>query len=281
VRVLFLVAMLLAPAAAWGQDMKAAQAHFKDGVRFQGEGRYDEAIASYEKAYEISRLPDLVFNIAQCQRLKGDAPRALEQYRRYLALDPNGRGSAEAKQHLATLEKVEAERLRAEELARQRQAAEEARQRELDEAKRLAAEERRRAEAEARRREEAEEARRTDLMRERRERRAQTFRVAGIASAGTAALLVGAGVVFALRASGLQSDAEAAVAGGRWDPRVEDLIAEGELANTLTVVFAASGAALLVTGGVLYLVGGRSPVDAVTVAPLHDGGAALVVSGRF
>ena len=44
--------------------------------------------------------------MAQAYRLKGDRPRALEMYRRYVALEPNGRGAPDARIRIAELERA-------------------------------------------------------------------------------------------------------------------------------------------------------------------------------
>ena len=59
---------------------------------------YDVAIGEFKQAYELSREPALLFNIAQSYRLKKDYEQALNFYRTYLALDPDApnRRDAEA-----------------------------------------------------------------------------------------------------------------------------------------------------------------------------------------
>ncbi|HEY2902017.1 MAG TPA: tetratricopeptide repeat protein [Polyangia bacterium] len=50
-------------------------------------GRFREAMADYQLAYQTEPLPGFVFNIAQCYRNLDDYDRASFFFRRYLALD--------------------------------------------------------------------------------------------------------------------------------------------------------------------------------------------------
>jgi tetratricopeptide (TPR) repeat protein len=52
-------------------------------------GRFDDALADYQAAYQAKPLPAFLFNIAQCYRNLGNYERAQFFYRRYLALDPH------------------------------------------------------------------------------------------------------------------------------------------------------------------------------------------------
>src|SRR4029077_13425175 len=52
-------------------------------------GRFSEALADYQSAYEAQPLPPFLFNIAQCYRNMQNYERARFFYRRYLALDPH------------------------------------------------------------------------------------------------------------------------------------------------------------------------------------------------
>jgi hypothetical protein len=80
-----------------------AKAHFKQGTSYQQAGMLDDAIVEYEAAYALVPEADFLFNIAQCHRLKGDRPKALDYYRRYLEAAPDGKGNAEAREHIVTL----------------------------------------------------------------------------------------------------------------------------------------------------------------------------------
>jgi hypothetical protein len=83
--------------------VKQAKVHYRQGMAFHQSGRYDDAIQEYRAAYELIPQPELLFDIAQAYRLKGDRSTAIEYYRRYLDVAPNGRVHDKARAHLASL----------------------------------------------------------------------------------------------------------------------------------------------------------------------------------
>jgi tetratricopeptide (TPR) repeat protein len=66
-------------------------------------GEYDQAIPLFRRAYEISRAPALIFNIAQAYRLGGDCHRALEAYRQFLRMASDAGLRATAERHSESL----------------------------------------------------------------------------------------------------------------------------------------------------------------------------------
>jgi tetratricopeptide (TPR) repeat protein len=73
---------------------------YNDGQRAYDAGRFDDALAAWQKSYALSKLPGLLFNIAQAYRLRawsGDCTKAIDAYRRFIAVDPRSelRGAAE------------------------------------------------------------------------------------------------------------------------------------------------------------------------------------------
>jgi tetratricopeptide (TPR) repeat protein len=60
-------------AMAQTQVEQQARSYSASGMAAYRQGRYDEALASFKRAYELVRVPLLLFNIAQAYRLKGDA----------------------------------------------------------------------------------------------------------------------------------------------------------------------------------------------------------------
>jgi hypothetical protein len=69
-----------------------------------GLGHYAEAASLYEKAYEATADPALLYNAARTHQLAGDSDRALELYRNYLRLYTKGEQRAMVKQHIAEIE---------------------------------------------------------------------------------------------------------------------------------------------------------------------------------
>src|SRR5262249_55516124 len=70
--------------------------HYKNAQRAHDAGEYELAIREYQAAYAINPLPLLLFDIGQVYRLIGNAEQAETYYRKYLALEPNGRASPAA-----------------------------------------------------------------------------------------------------------------------------------------------------------------------------------------
>ncbi len=148
---------------------KEAQKQFDLGRKYQDLGKFDEAVAEYQRAYDLVPAPPMLFNIGQAYRLKGDARKALEFYEKFLGVQPNGAGTSEARKHIKTVrqqiavEDANAARAKAEaeaEAARRAAAAEvEAARKREAEAARREAEARRTAEvnAESRKKLQAEE----------------------------------------------------------------------------------------------------------------------------
>jgi tetratricopeptide (TPR) repeat protein len=76
-----------APAAGAAAD-KQAREHFQNAENSFNLGRFPDALADYQAAYEAKPLPGFLFNIAQCYRNMQSYDRARFFFRRYLALDP-------------------------------------------------------------------------------------------------------------------------------------------------------------------------------------------------
>jgi outer membrane biosynthesis protein TonB len=77
---------LSAPAAA--EDRAAAREHFLKGTKFFDLGKFDEAIAEYEAAYQIKDDPVLLYNLGQAHRLANHVQQAVHFYRAYLSKVP-------------------------------------------------------------------------------------------------------------------------------------------------------------------------------------------------
>ncbi len=85
-----------------------ARDHFKQGRAHQDARAYDLAIVDYQAAYALAPMPEMLFNIGQCYRLKGDAVRARVYYERYLQQVPAGGASADARAHIAAMRSPDA-----------------------------------------------------------------------------------------------------------------------------------------------------------------------------
>jgi len=113
-------ALLCAAPPTWGAPAAApadaahreeAKAEFNQGNVAYNLGKYDEAIAHFEKAYSLSRVPEILFNLGQCYRKVWEADkkselarRALHYYQALVREAPQSRVRADADQFIAELE---------------------------------------------------------------------------------------------------------------------------------------------------------------------------------
>ncbi len=71
------------PAELSPQDARARDL-FREGDELYSQGRYEEALANFEEAYELSQRPLLLYNIANAQERAGDWDEAVVTLERYL-----------------------------------------------------------------------------------------------------------------------------------------------------------------------------------------------------
>ena len=93
------------PRRAWPWKHGRAEHHLgsRGGV---SPGTLREAAAKYEAAFALRPDPALLYNAAQSHRLAGNKPRALELYRDYVRLYPDGASAEDARGHVSALKKV-------------------------------------------------------------------------------------------------------------------------------------------------------------------------------
>ncbi len=98
------------PAAAQGDEDSEARGLFLAGeAAFQG-GRFEEALEHFERAYELSERPELLYNIGTtAERLRIDA-RAIEAYERFLEQLPESSLRANVEGRLRLLREQEQQR---------------------------------------------------------------------------------------------------------------------------------------------------------------------------
>ncbi|MGB0034894.1 MAG: tetratricopeptide repeat protein [Candidatus Acidiferrales bacterium] len=67
-----------------------AEDHYYAGIDCFGEGKFDEAIAEYDRAIELDpKFADALHGLAQAYYAKKDFDRTIETAKRILALDPD------------------------------------------------------------------------------------------------------------------------------------------------------------------------------------------------
>jgi tetratricopeptide (TPR) repeat protein len=113
VTALAVVAMIAsaAPAragAAEDAQTKIAKKHFYAGEKLFALGRFSDALAEYEAAFDAKPLPAFLFNIGQCHRNLHDYDAAIFSYRKYLSLLPDAPNRAEVEDLVRELEDAQA-----------------------------------------------------------------------------------------------------------------------------------------------------------------------------
>lgn len=71
------------------QQMQAAKDFFAKGQALYAEGNYEAAWFEFSSAFEMAKLPDLLFNIARCEAKIGRSADAAKHYREFLQQSPN------------------------------------------------------------------------------------------------------------------------------------------------------------------------------------------------
>ena len=82
---------------------RAAMEHFRRGTRAYDLGRFLEAAAEYEKAYEMKESPALLYNLGQAYRGAGEHQKALNAYRAYLRNEPDAANREEVSHFIEAL----------------------------------------------------------------------------------------------------------------------------------------------------------------------------------
>lgn len=81
--------------------------HYEAGKRLFLARRYTEALQEFRRALAVAPRPEVLYSMAQAQRMLGDCPGAVETYRAFLAGQP---GEPLAEYARANIERCEAER---------------------------------------------------------------------------------------------------------------------------------------------------------------------------
>lgn len=219
------------PAAAQTRgQIRRARALFDRGLRQYDRHRYEAALRTFTRAYQLAPAAPVVYNIAQCHVALGREDRAVESYRLFLQLAPDAPNRAEVERKIRQLERhIAAERHR----EQQRVAAEVRReQREIVDSETL-----------EQAREDEEEAGRGGHV-----------RLVTWITLGTGILVTGAGVLFHLDAVAQQDELD--------DPQLDcrraigrcrDIVESGDRSAMLRTVLLPLGGAVIVTGVVMMI----------------------------
>jgi tetratricopeptide (TPR) repeat protein len=105
---LFLVLAMLVATPALADDTANAKELYDRGVNYYGLQHWDMALEAFEAAWSIRHDPELMFNIAQCQRMLGQHAKARVSYRMFLAsADPSSSAAALARRQAQEMEEAE------------------------------------------------------------------------------------------------------------------------------------------------------------------------------
>jgi tetratricopeptide (TPR) repeat protein len=94
-RALAIAAILLAASSARADETSAAKEIYERGVRYYNLGQFEDALDAFRSIYSIDR-PQLLFNIAQCQRQLKQYEAAARSYHAFLASSPGSDDAATA-----------------------------------------------------------------------------------------------------------------------------------------------------------------------------------------
>ncbi len=233
---LVLACLALAP-GAWAQEpeqgeLASADKLLREANEDYAAKRYDAAIDAYQAAYELTKAPGFLYNIAQAHRLARHCRLAIQFYERFLAEDPQTPLREKVGGFVSEMWTCVQE----EERAKEQPAPEAAT--EIEERPVVVS-------------------------------RSGTspWRWVGVATAGLGVSVLAVGGYYALDAK----DASDKVSGlrGEWDPSLED---GGKRSERLAAVLSATGAALAVGGIVMAIFAdGEDEPGGLAVTPSHDG----------
>jgi tetratricopeptide (TPR) repeat protein len=82
-----------------------ARRHFDSGVAYLEESDYDNALKAFQKAYELSKRPEILLNVATVHERRSDLPAAVAALKGYLEADPQGQHAETVKLRIQNLEK--------------------------------------------------------------------------------------------------------------------------------------------------------------------------------
>jgi tetratricopeptide (TPR) repeat protein len=254
------------------QELASARAHFKAAEAAKARRDYQTAIAEYLAAHELFQDPEFFFDVGEVYRLAGDEPSALTYYRKYLDLEPSGRGAAAARTAVDELRRS----IAAKQVAAKRAAEDEARRKAAEDARRKADEDaaRRAAEDEARRKSPATS---PEVPPAAPATRAWYRDPIALALLGTGVAATGVGTGFLFAAQSADHDAKTATT----YQQVQEAGNRASQRGTIGSITGGVGVAL-VAGGVVWIVLHRDSGDPrIVTGWLAPGGGGLAITGPF
>jgi tetratricopeptide (TPR) repeat protein len=267
---LVLLAVVLAASVA--QANPRAEAAYEEGRRFYDLQEWDQAIEQFKEAYKLRPSARSLFNIAQAYRLKGDCTSAMRFYKTFKRNYPAERNVDKFITDMKACAKSGAKPVASDppeptqpDPAQPEPAQPDPAQPEPAQPEPAQPEP---AQPQPMKPEPVVSARDATPGR--------GMRIGGLATAGVGALILGGGAYFGLRARSIANDIEAKPV---WDP---DLDERGRRFERNGMIMMIGGGAMVVAGGVLYVLGRTSGTEhpGLSFVPAHDGGS-LVWAGGF
>jgi hypothetical protein len=96
------------PAAAQGGSGASddlARRHFDSGVAYLEESDLENALKAFQKAYDLSKRPTILLNVATVQERRGDLGAAIAALDGYLSAEPHGEHAATTRLRIQNLQK--------------------------------------------------------------------------------------------------------------------------------------------------------------------------------
>ena len=250
-----LVVLVLIASVAHAES--EAERLYNQGQQAYEAMRYNDALAAWEKSYALSKLPGLLFNIAQAQRLRGkpgDCTKATASYRKFIALQPKSTERPTAEGFIAELSPcVEAEAKPAPVIPPPEAV--------------------------------TPPAVTPPIVQPQPVREGggggKGKRFAGYALGGAGIVLVATGVYFGAKARRLGDEVSDDCRDGCDWALVKDKDAEGKSAERTQYVLYGVGAAVIAAGGVLWWMGNKEAKSSTVAVTPTTGGAAVSWSGQW
>ncbi|HEY1586776.1 MAG TPA: tetratricopeptide repeat protein, partial [Polyangia bacterium] len=231
---------------ARADDVEAARQHFAQGSKAFDLGLYDQAIKEYMAAYGAKPDPAMLYNIAQAHKLAGRPDQAVRFYRTYLSRVPDAENADEVRAKITELQKAIDQQQRAQSMPPDHVKAPESAV----------------PAPVAKTNETAPPTATVDGAAG--SHRGRTHKIVGGAVAGVGVVALGVGIGLSVKA---KQDADQLSAidaqGGVYDPSKEST---GRALGTAGPALIGVGAAAIVVGGVLFLIGHRAAQQPRTMA---------------
>jgi tetratricopeptide (TPR) repeat protein len=101
-----IIAVALFAGSARAEDLSVARDHYRKGTTAYDLQDYRTAAHEYEEAFRIVNDPALLFNIGQAYRYAGDATKAIGAYRAFLRRVPKADNRAEVEARITDLQQL-------------------------------------------------------------------------------------------------------------------------------------------------------------------------------